>query len=962
MDTLHEEIDDLNEETFGCAETGDWELEHEKFALSQTVNEDSAPDANELPKFWEAPGEVSFLWHPDVLNTYKTFLDDGGKERGVDVEETLQKLVSEDDAFDDPAILDISKKVADQRICGFALDKILGAPAYPTTSVDILGNGRDIWSSSDREFSLIRNGSGVIGLRPTLRSCNVQAVSKVASRTTHDYTRTPRNTNSNSHDGPPCQSTILPTLTGLREDSLQFSFPPPFVQNTSETLCPSFTTCRQSRGCSYAHPSDQSNSAVSPFSCYIPNKERYLSPSSRPSSQIPVHGQVFHRPPLASNSSSAYSNPLSSIDPRTTALPLLMGKFPNANLPLDPFGPRLLSSLAPANVLAPLPPTALPGPFFTQPVSAINYLGSSAAQAFNSRLPFFASPTISPLRASFGTHSGVFNSSSPASNVDYRHDSLGFDSHSDEPVDVHTGSWMTQFESVGVLLMYLRPLMVSNPYIQDYYFAIRWLRQIAHNRVKQVSNGTLPQTFPPPVMHMPSPVTAEDLVDPSPYCRTSLFRRFVIPLVSLPSLHRCLSPHAHTQTDMTDNHIIPSSSSPSSVLKVLPLGASPTQSQSTISETVSALGRPTRSSLTCPRVVAEVSLASALAEDSADSPTTGDVISSELPLSTEFGRSSYLQSSSSTKSTRLRLLLLARIERMYSLVLHVDEIDVSLARVVVENDTRTKLLHYKQQVLDRLLRELISTSTCAKSQSETGDATPDVRSYMELLSIRKGIRLFSSILPYLSSPWLQLCLSDLLLHFEEFHKTCFSVAEDYHSMLFPSLRRAVYRIENIESFMKTCFPEVPLSLKSCAVADPRIRTLISTKLGISLILCLLDSCARLSKPDDPSNFVRYAAYFVHVTTDPSISHPVEPIESFPHLASIVPLYVKPDLHSPLTCSQVERFCCLIDHPSRPSVPSTPLLGAPIANVFSGDNQPLLVNSKDAVPLLQSTRDTTGFAG
>ncbi|CAH8499644.1 unnamed protein product [Dicrocoelium dendriticum] len=949
MDTLHEEIDDLNEETFGCAEAGDWESEHEKFALTQTAKEDCAPDANELPKFWETPGETSFLWNPDVLNTYKTLLDDGGNERGVDVEETLQKLVSEDDAFDDPAILDISKKVADQKLCGSALDKILGAPAYPTTTVDILGNGRDIWSLSDRGLSLTKTGSSGLGLRPTFIACNAPSLSQNVARTTQDYTRTPGNTNCNSHHGPSSRSTIFPSLANLRDDSRQLAFQPPGVQNPLEILRPSFTTCRQSPEYSCSHPSIQSSSTVSQSSCYIPNAEQYGSliqvASNRLSAQIPVQGQVFNQPLPTSNNPLVYSNPRTSIGPRAAALPFLMMNFLNAKFPLGSLDPRLLSPLTSANVRT---PAAVPFPFLTQRVNAINYLGLSAAQAFNSRLPFFTSQPVSPLRASFGTRS-----SSPNPNMDNNFDTLSVDSNSDEPVDPDTGGWMSRYEKIGVVLMYLRPLVVSNPYIQDYYFAIKWLRQMSQNRLKQLSNGTLPQVCPPPVMHMPSPVTVDDLIDPSQYCRTSLSRRFVVPLVSLPFLHRCMSPHTRTQTEMVDGHPTPLPDVP----KALPLYASsPTQSQSTTSETGSTLGRPTRSSLNCPRVVAEVSLASALADDSVDSLAAGHLTSDESPSSADVC-GSHLQSTSSTKCTRRRLLLLARIERMYSLILHMDEIDVSLARVLVENDTRNKLLHYKQRVLDRLLRELVTTSTSVKPQSETGDTMPAVPSYMELLGIRKGAHLFSSVLPHLPPSWLQLCLSDLLLRFEEVHQICLSVTEDYHSILFPNLRRAAYQIENIESFMETCFPEVPQSLDSSVDVSPRISTLVNTKLGISLILCLLDTCARLSRPDDPSNFVRYAAYFVHVTTAPTVLHPVEPIEPFSHLASIVPLYVKPDLHSPLTCSQVDRFCRLIDRSLNSSVPVNPPFANLTESVFSGDNRPLLGSSKSAVSLLQSSRDT-----
>lgn len=36
----------------------------------------------------------------------------------------------------------------------------------------------------------------------------------------------------------------------------------------------------------------------------------------------------------------------------------------------------------------------------------------------------------------------------------------------DKESDPNSGSWMTDYEAIGVLLIQLRPLMVSNPYVQ----------------------------------------------------------------------------------------------------------------------------------------------------------------------------------------------------------------------------------------------------------------------------------------------------------------------------------------------------------------------------------------------------------------------------------------------------------------------------------------------------------------
>ncbi|TGZ46015.1 hypothetical protein CRM22_011154 [Opisthorchis felineus] len=47
-------------------------------------------------------------------------------------------------------------------------------------------------------------------------------------------------------------------------------------------------------------------------------------------------------------------------------------------------------------------------------------------------------------------------------------ETISADADSEEPFDLNVGSWMTRFESIGVPLKHLRPLMLSNPYVQDY--------------------------------------------------------------------------------------------------------------------------------------------------------------------------------------------------------------------------------------------------------------------------------------------------------------------------------------------------------------------------------------------------------------------------------------------------------------------------------------------------------------
>ncbi|VDN30033.1 unnamed protein product, partial [Dibothriocephalus latus] len=96
---MESELDELNNETFGEAELGDWEVEHEKF-VAQFQEEDDPPNACEIPRFWESEN-LSEFWATDDVEVSQSF-------DGLNLEENLERLVC-DEEFDDPAILDVLK-------------------------------------------------------------------------------------------------------------------------------------------------------------------------------------------------------------------------------------------------------------------------------------------------------------------------------------------------------------------------------------------------------------------------------------------------------------------------------------------------------------------------------------------------------------------------------------------------------------------------------------------------------------------------------------------------------------------------------------------------------------------------------------------------------------------------------------------------------------------------------------
>ncbi|THD26244.1 hypothetical protein D915_003064 [Fasciola hepatica] len=253
---------------------------------------------------------------------------------------------------------------------------------------------------------------------------------------------------------------------------------------------------------------------------------------------------------------------------------------------------------------------------------------------------------------------------------------------------------------------------------------------------------------------------------------------------------------------------------------------------------------------------------------------------------------------------------------MYSLVLNIDEVDISLKRVVVQNDTYNQLSKHRADLVQSLLQEFCSTS--AQSARDSSVNAVDVfhnvsllaASVVELFAARKGIRLFGTVLHYLPQTSIRTLLLVFVSNFAKLYAISHGQIDEFASFLYPTLRAAAYQIVDISEFMTSCFPEVRDPPYSSDKTGEVVRYLINSKLGLSLIFCLLDVCARLSKPDNPSNFVRFGVYFSVVASDLSEAQPS--LEAFPHLASILPVYIKPEVHPPLTAAIVSRFCRLID--------------------------------------------------
>ncbi|CAH8868629.1 unnamed protein product [Trichobilharzia szidati] len=865
MEFSEEDPDLLNEETFDCAEIGDWEGEHELFV--QNLNEDPqrSPTADELPKFWKDSDDLSFLWQSDSLSCGTAPGDDGG-EGAVDVEETLKKLVL-DEAFEDPAILDISRKVSYQKFNEKSFQNLRNAPAYPTASTNIFDGSRDIWSIDSCNDT---------GLTPESSSLSDPSSKSIAS--------------------------IIQSLAACAPSNSSEAFAQNNLMHMSNTesqvLGPAAT-----EGTKLSH--SQSNFLTANF------------PGSQHSSKSPtITGSQTYQPQVNQNR-PAYRTEMAT---NSASPEVLKGQSPHdPSVLLTLLTLRSLFAIMPTSQLSHSQIQSLYNIVLTSHQRFLQNPRPTFMVPSNQRNPLFISPEVSgPLGSNmqsnissylrFPVHSVNVDSKQPVCQPSPIASSkqptvpvgvIG-ETTSVKDVDPNRGSWMTDYESIGVLLIQLRPLMVSNPYVQDYYFACRWLRNMNAIRAKQIANGQLAATSPPASMQIPIPIPLESLNDSqSPY-QIALKNKLVIPFSSV-NINQSPDQTVEENNNSTEK--------------------SHENNEPPNPDSSNALGRPTRSNVHRPRVVAELSLVSALTNgpEQATEKSSNDKLlndsGSDLNQSTA--------SSSSVVSSRRRRLLLAQIERMFSLLLILDEVALSLERVVVQNDTRARLLDYRRELVDQLVSELFkSPGKTSKEICETLPKNKLLHLTESLFTIHKGMRLWSLTLQYLPNNVKEDFLAEFINDFIRLVELWPTTLDEAAAIFYPSLREVIYQMRNINDFLQLCFPDALTSIN--AVADnseltipisDNLKSLLACKLGLSLIFCLLDACARASNPTDPSHFIQFGAYFSYVNSFVDLSNQTDGddrprvMESFPHLASILMLYIKPSrYHYVVTDEHLNVFC------------------------------------------------------
>ncbi|TNN11136.1 hypothetical protein EWB00_004843 [Schistosoma japonicum] len=411
----------------------------------------------------------------------------------------------------------------------------------------------------------------------------------------------------------------------------------------------------------------------------------------------------------------------------------------------------------------------------------------------------------------------------------------------DSESDPNRGSWMTEYEAIGVLLIQLRPLMVSNPYVQDYYFASQWLRRINAIQAKQITNGQVSTTNPPATMQLPIPIPLESLSDSNSPYQVTLKHKLVIPFSAV-NLNPVLDQNVDENCDSFEKTA---------------------ESQETLtSESSNALGRPTRSNVHRPRVVAELSLVSALSsvsEQSSTKPPHDELMNNQNESHVD--DSFHIVSTDLVRvmTNRKRLLVLAQIERMYSLILILDEVSLSLKKVVVQNDARARLLDYQEELINQLISELfrLSFTTNKPTKEEIFKSIGENCLFTlseNLFSISKGMRLWCLTLHYLPTKIQTNYLSEFILDFLRLRQLWPTTMDKAATIFYPHLREIIYQLKCINDFLKLCFPDaLKMNTDSHLTITDNLKSLLSCKLGLSLIFCLLDACARASNPTDPSD-------------------------------------------------------------------------------------------------------------
>uniref|UniRef100_A0A0X3NQS7 Uncharacterized protein n=2 Tax=Schistocephalus solidus TaxID=70667 RepID=A0A0X3NQS7_SCHSO len=848
---MESELDELNNETFGEAELGDWEVEHEKF-VAQFQDEDDPPNACELPHFWEAD-HLSEFWATDDVEVSQSF-------DCLNLEENLERLVC-DEEFDDPAILDVLKRTSH------------GQEKNPT---DVSVSDNALWASQKPLFAnkmgrtqppqlstISTNESVIRPLDSTADRFSTPDISGAVSKQEQNPSKSltsglPHLDSKSSWPyAAAAKGLLVPPVSASNVKT--FTRPPLSLNNTNansqlgQSQVPSFPVSPYVQQLKNIPP-EQLQNLLTNFRFFGPYN-RPLGPRPPPFSIPPPPSALGFRlpvPALLPIRCSPFQAPPTSTPPTMSASGLL------------PFSPMTAGPL-------PVPFPSLPMP--------------------NHMPPFKAVLKAPPQPILNGRHIRPPVDLSNAEEVLFHRDStIPVTDDEEEDFDPKIGSWMTPRERMLVLHFQSRSLTVSNPYVEDYYFAVKWLRWMTKERDRKCSMGFPLASLPPPFFYLNSPVSTTKLVSADHHHRLAMRCRFIVPI---PTSRSAAARVTATGSETTTT---PAPSAPHQRERL-----TSTSDAALTSPFSTQLGRPTKSNFNSQRVIADLSVATALADNEPSAASVDEV------SSTPFSRPANLYELSVYRQRR-RLDLLARIERLYATVLNIDETNVALARIVVKNEESRHLLSHRANLLKKLQLDLFlprrnsPTSDVATSSSTSPGHDPtEVKHFrqlaLEIFEVPKGIRLFALVLRFLCPADVEFCVSEFFSNFATINRLAARKLNEFQPLLYESIQSIIYKASEQKEFIQSCVPPIFKPSKDFLTAedlDLNVTCMFTSKLGISLFLCLLDACARNSRPDDPSLFCELFFYACRVVEHLPRAQLVTPLENFPHFSALDPLFLMSD--------------------------------------------------------------------
>nr|CDS25309.1 conserved hypothetical protein [Hymenolepis microstoma] len=859
---MDKDLDELNDETFGDAEIGDWEMEHEKFVLEFDA-EKLPPSPRDIPKIWETT-ELSKFWSAGDLEVSQAY------DSVLDVVESVEKLVTENE-LEDTLTSNVSK---------FDLlpksDQV--TPIPPSAKLS------DTWSSplstcqplipTSNRFQSNNNNTvpscDLDLLADRLRkdvSFNKQGISRdnFPQFGTNSLPWEQEKSNVFLKDfGPPLQQLkpqpllSMPIAIPEQLQNLLASQSPQFLQSLmnlrafQQGIQQNLQQNQQFRG-----------GLISPAPSQNFNPQQFSAPPPPP-----LISGSFHSHSANSSSRFQFAKPF-PLNPQFPPRPQVMQQHHFTSLPLQQqvamFNRRPLPTLPPA---------------------------PSLPQANGGRLP---PAKVAKLKEIFAKRI-----------EDVQQNPFYY--------DLHCGPWMTPQDQIVVLGYQLRSYNCSNTYVDDYYCTVKWLRAMTRLREARLADGI---QAPQPYVFIQAPITASHLLSPDHHHRIAMRSSFIVRLVplkkhqsgtatvlSLPTAEKPISPAATKEENAPE-------------LPKRPDSVASTVMSSASGLYANQLGRPTKSNVKTQRIIADLSVATAIVDEVQKEHfrTEAEEVASMLKdpsekkvaLTTESEETAAAMHQQNIEhryvvSQRRRLSVLARIERLYTTVLSIDETNVSLARISVRNEESKHLMGHRLLLLKVLHRDLFIFQ---KAQSEINEEKPDRHLAIEIFEAPKGIRVFPVILRYLFPEDRAFCMSEFISNYANIHLRITGGIDKYSQLLFNSFKDCIFKtVEDSSDFARSCL-RIPFSSIADSPTTSTLNELLTGRLddnvlamfhssfGLSLYYCLLEACLLKNVKETlvlAGELLAYASRIVSILDSNLMPLPM-PLDSFPRLKEVDPAWI-----------------------------------------------------------------------